>query len=266
MLSVTKLSSSVARVDMTNPNADGTQALYPRPVLGDPVTRVPPARVPARQSLRGQYVELVPLDAAKHCRELFEASHGCEEALHIWDYLADGPWPDVASYTRALKQQTAALARIYFAIRPLDASNFCGQASYLDIDASNGVIEIGHIWFGPELQRTRAATEALYLMIRHAMDDLGYRRMQWRCNAQNQKSRAAANRLGFRFEGIFYNHLIYKGKNRDTAWLSILDDEWPQLRELFERWLAPQNFNAQGQALSSLAKIVSSRAPSMRTV
>ena len=127
-----------------------------------------------------------------------------------------------------------------------------------------GVIEIGHIWFGPRLARTRAATEALYLMIRHAMDDLGYRRMHWRCNAQNARSRQAARRLGFRFEGIFYNHMIFKGRNRDTAWYSILDDEWPEVRGILERWLDDGNFDAEGRALSSLAEMMSDRTPSRR--
>ena len=119
--------------------------------------------------------------------------------------------------------------------------------------ADDGVIEIGHIWFAPSLQKTTAATEALYLMIRHAMDDLGYRRMQWRCNAQNDGSRAAAQRLGFRFEGIFYNHLIFKGKNRDTAWYSIVDHEWPALRNKYTAWLAPDNFESDGSQIRKLA-------------
>lgn len=141
-----------------------------------------------------------------------------------------------------------------------------GQASFLDIHAQNGVIEIGHIWFGPELQRTRGATEVLFLMIQHAMDDLGYRRMQWRCNALNAKSRTAARRLGFRFEGIFYNNLIFKGMNRDTAWYSILDDEWPEVREHMETWLAPSNFDENGRAKSSLSQVMQDRKPSTRRI
>src|SRR5215475_5021270 len=128
----------------------------------------------------------------------------------------------------------------------------------------NGVIEIGSIWFGLTLRRTRGATEALYLMLRHAMDDLGYRRMQWRCNALNAASRAAARRLGFRFEGIFYNHMSFKGRNRDTAWYSILDDEWPQVRALLEQWLSPSNFDQEGTARTSLAALMGQRGPSRR--
>jgi L-amino acid N-acyltransferase YncA len=142
-----------------------------------------------------------------------------------------------------LRQQTARHEQIYYAIRPTAVGKACGQTSFLDIQPEQGVIEIGSIWFGLTLRRTRSATESMYLMLRYAMDDLGYRRMQWRCNALNATSRAAARRLGFRFEGIFHNHMIFKGRNRDTAWYSILDDEWPVIREIMERWLAPSNFD-----------------------
>jgi RimJ/RimL family protein N-acetyltransferase len=140
----------------------------------------------------------------------------------------------------------------------------CGQTSFLDIQPEHGVIEVGSIWFSLTLQRTRSATEAMYLMLRYAMDDLGYRRMQWRCNALNAASRAAARRLGFRFEGIFYNHMIFKGRNRDTAWYSILDDEWPEVRKIMERWLAPSNFDQDGKANTSLAALMEERGPSRR--
>lgn len=235
------------------------EEIYPRTVSGDIVSPLPPALVPAREPMTGRYVELLPLDASRHAADLYAASHGTADALRIWDYLADGPWPDVDAYAAALRQQSAQLDRIYFAIRPLDGQAVCGQASYLDVHAQDGVIEIGHIWFGPRLRRTRAATEALYLMLRLAMDDLGYRRMQWRCNAENRNSRNAARRLGFRFEGIFFNHLIYKGKNRDTAWYSILDGEWPELRGIFETWLSPSNFAEDGAARQSLSDMTAAR-------
>jgi RimJ/RimL family protein N-acetyltransferase len=134
----------------------------------------------------------------------------------------------------------------------------------LDIQAANGVIEIGYIRFGLSLQRTPAATEALFLMLRHAVDDLGYKRMQWRCNAQNERSRTAVRRLGFRYEGTFHNHLIFKGKNRDTAWYSILNDEWPEVRGIIETWLAPGNFATDGAALTSLTEMMHHRSPSAR--
>lgn len=237
----------------TNPDLD--QANY-RALSGAKVDTLPSGLVPARVNLGGQYVQLEPLNPAVHAADLYQAGHGSEQAIRIWDYLAYGPWPDLDSYTVFLKQQAAAFEPIFFAIRSLETGKVCGQASFLDIQPVNGVIEIGHIWFGPQLQRTRAATEALYLMIRHAMDDLGYRRMEWRCNALNQGSRRAADRLGFRFEGVFHNHMIFKGKNRDTAWYSILDNEWPVLREIIEAWLSPANFDDSGQARHSLTEQV----------
>lgn len=230
------------------------------------MTQLPSALVPARTPLKGQHVVLEPQDASRHAQELFAAGHSSEEALHIWDYLAYGPWPSVDAYTSTLRQQSANFDTIFYSIRSSETGKVCGQASYLDINPQFGIIEIGHIWFGPELQRTHAATEALYLMIRHAMDGLGYRRMQWRCNSLNEKSRGAAKRLGFRFEGIFYNHMIFKGKNRDTAWYSILDDEWPEVRGILEQWLAPANFDAHGKAKTSLAALMTERSPSTRSV
>lgn len=245
---------------------DGAKTeLFPRPVSGAVVERLPSALVPAHLSLKGRYVELTPMNAAVHGADLYDASHGSDEALHIWDYLMDGPWPDLEAYSQMLRQRTSMLDRVYFAIRPLDEGTFCGQASFLDTNGQNGVTEIGDIWFGLPLRQTRAATEALYLMIAYAMNDLGYRRMQWRCNAQNNKSMAAAERLGFRFEGIFYNHLIYKGKNRDTAWFSILDDEWPELDGIFRQWLHPSNFGADGVARTSLSEMTGTRGPSRRS-
>ena len=233
---------------------------FSRTVTGAKVERVPSAMVPARAPIVGRYVRLEPLSAERHAAELYRASHGDEEALRIWTYLPTGPWPSLAAYTAALREQSAAFDRIFYALRPAEGGPVAGQASYLDIHPQNGVIEIGSIWFGATLRRTRAATEALYLLIRYAMDDLGYRRMQWRCNAENAASRNAARRLGFRFEGISYRHMIYKGKNRDTAWYSILGEEWPELRAIFEAWLQPANFDAHGTAKVSLSQMMQQRA------
>jgi len=214
--------------------------------------------------LRGRYVELIAQDAAQHAADLYAAGHESEQALKTWDYLAYGPWSSVEDYSATMRAQSATFDTIFYALRPLDSKRFAGQSSYLDINPQMGVIEIGHIWFGKGLVRTRAATEALYLMIRHAMDDLDYRRMHWRCNSLNEKSRQAARRLGFRFEGIFCNHMIFKGRNRDTAWYSILDDEWPEVRGILEAWLDEGNFNHQGEARTSLFEMMSQRAPSSR--
>jgi len=245
-------------------SADETETPIARPVRGAAVGKLPSAMVPARAPMSGRYVQLEPLSEERHAADLFRASHADAEALRIWDYLPVGPWTSEADYAKALRQQSAEFDRIYYALRPAgggpNGHPVCGQACYLDIHPQNGVIEIGSIWFGRELRRTRAATEALYLMIKYAMDELGYRRMQWRCNALNKASRQAARRLGFRFEGIFYRHMIFKGKNRDTAWYSILDDEWPEIRSIMEGWLAPSNFDEQGRAKTSLFQLMERRA------
>ncbi|RRC99430.1 N-acetyltransferase [Amphritea balenae] len=235
--------------------------MFPRPLSGHAVDNPPPALVPSRICLEGRYVILEPMRADRHAEALYQAGHSTEQGLKIWDYLAYGPWPDLASYTAVIKQQSASQDTVFYALRSKETGDVCGQASFLDINAVNGVIEIGHIWFGPQLQKTRAATEALYLMIRYAMDELGYRRMQWRCNSQNSGSRTAAQRLGFRFEGIFFNHMIFKGKNRDTAWYSILDNEWPTVRELISTWLKEGNFDAEGAARTSLMETMLHRGP-----
>jgi RimJ/RimL family protein N-acetyltransferase len=237
---------------------------YPRPLSDKRVESLPSALIPSRAPLRGKYVELVAQDASKHAADLYTAGHESEQALKIWDYLAYGPWASVEEYTATMRGQSATFDTIFYAIRPLDSDRFEGQSSYLDINPQMGVIEIGHIWFGPRLTQTRAGTEALYLMIRHVMDDLGYRRIHWRCNSLNEKSRQAARRLGFRFEGVFYNHMIFKGKNRDTAWYSILDDEWPEVRGALESWLADDNFDAAGKPKTSLIDMMSNRLPSSR--
>ena len=243
---------------------DGLEPIFERPLSGDPVTKLPPALVPARTDLIGTSVRLEPIDAAKHGSELHRAGHDSEEGLRIWDYLPYGPWPSEEAYTAVLRQQSASFDPIFYAVRSVQSDRICGQTSFMDMDAGNGVIEIGNIWFGPELQRSRGSTEALFLMLRYAMDELGYRRMQWRCNSLNARSRYAAARLGFRFEGIFYNHLIFKGKNRDTTWYSILDDEWPEVRGIIERWLGPENFDAAGAPKSSLFETMKNRTPSTR--
>ncbi|MEO9873429.1 MAG: GNAT family protein [Anderseniella sp.] len=242
----------------------GYEELFPRPLSGEAVAKPPPALVPARTDLEGSHVVLEPQTADRHAGELFRAGHDTKQALAIWDYLTYGPWDSEADYADVLRAQSASFDPVFYSIRSRQSGKACGQASFLDINAQNGVIEIGHIWFGPELQRTSAATEALFLMLCYAMDGLGYRRMQWRCNSLNEKSRTAARRLGFRFEGIFYNHLIFKGRNRDTAWYSILDDEWPEVREIIAGWLDPSNFTVDGMPKTSLSDTMEIRSPSTR--
>jgi len=241
---------------------------FPRPLSGRPLADAPACRVPAREPLLGRHISLEPLDPAVHAAELYAAGHDSNEALRVWDYLPFGPAPDEAAFCAWLSAMAVDPDWIWFALRPRGSGKVFGKSSgmacFMDIQPQNGAIEIGGIWFAPELQRTRAGAEALFLMLAHAMDDLGYRRMQWRCNALNVKSREAARRLGFRFEGVFYNHRVIKGRSRDTACYSILDDEWPEVREIIGAWLHDDNFDAAGKARNSLSQAMQKRGPSLR--
>ncbi len=152
---------------------------------------------------------------------------------------------------------------LFFAIRELASRRALGLASYLNIEPTHGSVEIGHVWFAPPLQRTSAATEAIFLLLRHAFDDLTCRRMEWKCNALNVASRRAALRFGFTFEGIFYQHRVYKGRNRDTAWYSMMDHEWPAIRSAFEAWLAPSNVDEDGKQRLSLSELT--RGPDLQS-
>jgi RimJ/RimL family protein N-acetyltransferase len=206
-----------------------------------------PASPPRREVLRGDRVRLEPLGTA-HAEDLYAAAHGDP---HLWDYLPYGPFEDVEAMRAHLAAQAASEDPLFFAI--VDAEGRArGVASYLRIEPAHGCIEIGHIWFGAALQRTPAATEAIYLLSRHAFDDLGNRRLEWKCDAANARSRRAAERFGFTFEGVFRQHMIVKGRNRDTAWFALLDGDWPAARAAFEAWLAPSNFDADGHQRTPL--------------
>jgi RimJ/RimL family protein N-acetyltransferase len=164
----------------------------------------------------------------------------------MWTYLFSGPFSSEQEFTGWLETREDSLDPLYFAIVDEVAGRATGLASYLRIEPAHGSIEVGHLAFSPLLQRTRAATEAMYLMMKHAFD-LGYRRYEWKCDALNAASRRAAERLGFTFEGIFRQAVVYKGRNRDTAWYSVIDREWPARAAAFEDWLAPANFDADGR-------------------
>src|ERR1700741_3151995 len=221
--------------------------------LGPPVDPSP-ARAPQPTTLNGRFVTLVPLDPATHGAALYEASHGPERE-DLWRYLFDGPYPDQAAFEARLKQMAASRDPLFFTI--LDNANGkpVGYASYLRIEPAHRCIEVGSILFTPALQRTPGATEAMYLMARHVFEELGYRRYEWKCNSLNEPSRRAALRLGFTFEGIFRQHMIIKGRNRDTAWYAMLDSEWPTRKANFEHWLDPSNFAADGQQRIALTAL-----------
>jgi RimJ/RimL family protein N-acetyltransferase len=218
--------------------------------FGEPVEWAPVAS-PGRGTIAGRLVRLEPLDPAAHGDALYASAS--EEA--VWAYLPYGPFGARADFDRYL----AGLARsddpLAFAIVDAGSGRARGVCTYLRIDPEHGVIEIGHIWMEPALQRTRPATEAIFLLAKHAFDGLGYRRLEWKCNALNAASCRAAERFGFTFEGTFRQALVVKGRNRDTAWFSIIDREWPAVRAAFEAWLEDANFDAEGRQRTRLADL-----------
>ena len=220
-----------------------------------PVPDPDPRERPLHEEIEGRFCTLEPLSADRHAADLFVAGSGDPQRTRIWDYLPYGPFTNKDQMRKHLVAQEASTDPLFFAIRPKASGKAEGVASLMRIDEKNGVIEIGHIWLGPGLQQTIAATEALFLLINEPMTQLAYRRMEWKCNAANAGSRAAAVRLGFLYEGTFYQHLIVKGHNRDTAWFSILDHEWPALRANFQAWLAPENFDEHGRQRQSLGEL-----------
>jgi len=196
--------------------------------------------------LIGRTVRLEPLDPATHGESLYTTTHGPENQ-HVWTYLADGPYASHQEFDGALGRKAAAADAVFLAIVDSVTGRALGYASYMRIDPPNRVIEVGNVLFSPTLQGTTAATEAMYLMARHAFEALEYRRYEWKCNDLNAPSKRAAERLGFTFEGVFRQHMIIKGRNRDTAWYSMLDTEWLPMKAAFERWLDPRNFDADGR-------------------
>ena len=210
-----------------------------------------PARLPEKVRLEGATVVLEPVDPARHARSLFASS---KDAPQLWKHLAYGPFANEEVFTGWLQDRAATDDPLFYALVDREAGAARGMASYLRMDPQNGVIEIGHIWFAPALQRTRQATEAIFLLSRHAFDDLGYRRLEWKCDSLNGPSRRAAERFGFTYEGIFRQHMVTKGRNRDTAWYAMTDGEWPVRRAAFEAWLAPENFDQEGRQRTSLAE------------
>lgn len=212
-----------------------------------------PAIRPRRQTLEGRLVLLEPLDPSVHGDALYEGTHG-EQREDLWRYLFEGPFADRSTFETHLKKASASEDPLFFAIVDKSSGLAVGQAAYLRMDLVHKVIEVGHILMTPKLQRTVGATEAMFLMAQHVFD-LGYRRYEWKCNALNAPSMRAARRLGFTFEGIFRQHMIAKSRNRDTAWFSMLDSEWPARKANFERWLDPNNFDENGRQKLSLSAL-----------
>ncbi|KAB0548964.1 GNAT family N-acetyltransferase [Pseudomonas argentinensis] len=214
-----------------------------------------PVSPPPRALLDGCYVRLEPLDAQHHGEDLWHALQGPESDPALWDYLPYGPFADRDAFETWLAGKQATDDPLFFTVIDKATARAVGLLSFLRIAPADGCIEIGHIAFGRAMQRSPASTEAIWLLMRLAMDGLGNRRLEWKCNARNARSRRAAERLGFTQEGLFRQHAVIKGQNRDTAWFSIIDSEWPQRREAFVRWLSPDNFDKQGKQRQRLEEL-----------
>ncbi|HQY44451.1 MAG TPA: GNAT family protein [Paracoccaceae bacterium] len=219
--------------------------------VGREVPNWSPPVWPDTQCLEGQYVRLERLNATDHAAELHAANRGSD---WIWDYLPYGPFESVADYRAWAETMAGERDPFFYAIRDLAGGRLGGVASFLRITPQQGVIEVGHICFAPALQGTRAATEAMTLLARWVFG-AGYRRYEWKCDALNLPSRRAAERLGFSYEGTFRQHTIYKGRNRDTAWFAMTDGDWKAIGPAYDRWLAPENFDPDGQQRESLSAL-----------
>lgn len=224
--------------------------------LGQPVGEAVPgwsARPrPPRDPMTGRTCRVEPLDPERHAGDLFDAFTQDRDG-HGWTYLPYGPFEEEAAFRAWIDGSCLGDDPLFHAVVDAASGRALGLASYLRINPDHGSIEVGHIHYAPALQHSVAATEAMYLMMRRAFDELGYRRYEWKCNAANADSRRAAERLGFTFEGVHRQALVVKGRNRDTAWYSILDGEWPAIRVAMEAWLSPENFDGDGRQRERLS-------------
>ena len=208
---------------------------------------------PERITLEGRYCRLEPLDAKRHGEDLYARTNGPgTEALYR--YLSEGPF-DRQSLDEWFVRRASADDPLFYAVIDTATGHCEGRQALMRITPEHGVIEVGNVLWGPGIARTRVATEALYLHARYVFEDLGYRRFEWKCHSENAKSRRAAERFGFAYEGLFRQHMVHRGTNRDSAWFAMLDGEWPSIREGFERWLAPANFDASGRQRASLGQL-----------
>jgi RimJ/RimL family protein N-acetyltransferase len=212
----------------------------------------PPPR-PARTVLEGRFCRVEPLDAERHAAQL-HAANSLDRDGRMWTYLLSGPFANLAAYREWLAPRVASDDPLFFAFVDKARGQALGVGAYLRIEPAHGSVEVGHLQYSPLLQRSPVATEAMYLMMRHAFE-LGYRRYEWKCDALNAASRRAAERLGFTFEGVFRQAIVYKGRNRDSAWYSVVDREWPRLDAAFRAWLDPANFDEHGRQRRALAEL-----------
>ncbi len=223
--------------------------------IGFPVPQWQAATPLSREVMVGRYCRLEPLSVEHHARDLY-AAYAQDKEDRIWTYLPDGPFQNYRDFQKWMERYTHSDEWLFYAVCEPSGNHASGVACFLRARPEIGTVEVGYINYAPCLQKTRAATEAMYLMMRRAFDELGYRRYEWKCDALNEPSRKAAERLGFKFEGVFRQAIMYKGRNRDTAWYSIIDSEWPDLRTAFESWLDPHNFCPRGNQQKHLAQFM----------
>jgi len=222
--------------------------------IGFPVDGWTPRPLPSRIALEGRFCRLEPLDPARHAADLYEANRADDG--RGWTYMGYGPFDSFDSYKAWVENAAASRDPLFYTIVQSGSGRALGVSGLMRIDPANGVIEVGNIKYAPALQRTPAATEAMFLLMRYVFDELGYRRYEWKCDALNAPSRAAAVRLGFTYEGIFRQAVINKGRNRDTAWFAITNAEWPALKRAYEQWLRPGNFDDAGGQRRRLSDLI----------
>lgn len=222
--------------------------------IGRPLARWSARPTPARVTIDGRFCRLEPLNAERHADDLYSAYRLASDDRD-WTYMAVGPFGSHGDYHRYVATVTQAEDPLHYAVIDFRSGLAVGTLSLMRQDPSNGIVEVGNVMFSPLLKQTPVSTEAQFLLMSYVFGQLGYRRYEWKCDSLNAPSRKAAERLGFTYEGTFRQALVYKGRNRDTAWYSIVDAEWPQLKTSFQQWLSPENFDADGRQRRPLAAI-----------
>jgi RimJ/RimL family protein N-acetyltransferase len=226
---------------------------YGQPI-GEPVPNWASRPMPTGVTLAGIYCQLEPLNAEVHADDLYAAYRGASDHRH-WTYMPVGPFDNAEDYRCYAEEAARSTDPRHYAVIDRKTRQAIGTLALMRMDPKHGVIEVGTVMFSPLLQQTRMSTEAQFLLMTYVFDELGYRRFEWKCDSLNAPSRKTAERLGFLFEGVFRQAIVYRGRNRDTAWYSIIDKEWPQLKRAFQTWLSAQNFDEQGRQRKSLTDV-----------
>ena len=221
-----------------------------------PLVDAHPAERPERVTLKGRFVTLAPLDADAHAEALYEGSNGDAARERVWTYLPYGPYRSLGEFVADVELKARSADPLFFAVVDNASGRAVGHLSLMRTNPTNRAIEVGHVMYTPAIQRTAGAAETQYLFARYVFDDLGNRRYEWKCDNLNAPSKRGAERFGFTFEGIFRQHMIVKSRNRDTAWFAMLDGEWPARKAAYERWLAPDNFDAEGRQKLRLSELM----------